>query len=110
VDLLAVQPVDAFEHLADLLRRVPGRRRPQPTLSRLAGGVELSNGLAPALQDTKLHFGADLGGGLGLQVDQCGGDQGANSAVVHDQQTVLVQPVPGNRLLCRQTNGKINHG
>ena len=94
VDLLAVQPVDAFEHLADLSRRVLGRRRPQPTLPGLAGGVGLSNGLAPAIQYTRLHFGADLDGGLGLQVDQRGGDQGANGAVVHDQQTVLVQPVP----------------
>ena len=54
----------------------------------------LGDGLAPSLKGTRLHFGADLDGGLGLQVDQRGGDQGANGAVVHDQQTVLVQPVP----------------
>jgi hypothetical protein len=41
VDVEAVKPFDPFKHLADLTRRVPSRRLPQPALIGQAGGVQL---------------------------------------------------------------------
>ena len=88
---------DPLEDLADLARGMLGRRTPQPALAGLAVRAHGLHGRWPALQDDGRHLGTDGSSRGSLEFGQGCGHQGADRAVVHDDESMLVEPMPGTQ-------------
>jgi hypothetical protein len=95
VDAKLRQKCDPLEDLADLARRMLGRRAPQPALTGLSVRARGLRGRRPALQDDGRHLGTDGLSRGGLELGQSRGNQGSDRAVVHDDESMLVEPMPG---------------
>lgn len=88
---------DPLEHLADLARRMLGRRAPQPALTGLAVRARGLHGRRTALQDDDRHLGMDGLSRGSLELGQGRGNQGADRADVDDDESMLVEPMPGTQ-------------
>ena len=89
------QEGNTFEHLGDLARRVLGRCAPQPALAVLAIQARTVQRRRPAFEKAGWHCGSDRLGSGGLEFGQCNRHQAADDTVVHDEEPVFVQPMPG---------------